>query len=448
MKGYGYEKRRSSNWLKKIGIIIAFPFFILIIGFLAYKLFFIPAPTIEGLDAFSKLPAEKSITLQGSNVKSIHIFISQKGSRVDLLKDAAGSEGKVYTLQIKPREMGLSDGPATVTVQARSGIIKEVRLVLDSIIDTVPPSLSVVSRPTAIDAGSNGYALLRAKDADSVYVTLDGMKFPAFASGKSDNEDHLLPGDEGVKSYHVFFPAPFDSNGSEVYHAVAEDSAGNQKVKALLTKLRPKSFGESTIEIDDSFINTVIAPLLGEVDVSEPVSAFRRVNEVWREESLARLREIANETTPEILWEGAFVQMKNSKVMATYGERRTYNFRGESVSRSVHLGYDLASVTHAPVQAANSGRVRFAGEIGIYGQTVIIDHGCGLMSLYGHLSSIMVRDGEQVSKGDIIAETGSTGLAGGDHLHFGILVHGYEVSPLYWWDAKWVRTNVLDRMGQ
>ncbi len=133
--------------------------------------------------------------------------------------------------------------------------------------------------------------------------------------------------------------------------------------------------------------------------------------------------------------------------MARYGEKRAYHFEGEKISKSVHLGYDLASFANAPVEAANTGTVLFAGDLGIYGNTVIIDHGLGLMSIYGHLSMMMVSDNQPVKKGEIIAKSGATGLAGGDHLHFGILVHGYEVSPLYWWDPKWIDVNITEYLN-
>ena len=139
-----------------------------------------------------------------------------------------------------------------------------------------------------------------------------------------------------------------------------------------------------------------------------------------------------------------FLQLKNSAVMATYGDQRTYFYGGESVSESAHLGYDLASTEHAPVEASNSGIVKFAGNLGIYGNTIVIDHGLGLMSLYGHLSELLVEIGKQVEKGEIIANTGSSGFADGDHLHFSILINGIEVSPLYWWDAHWIKVKIED----
>ncbi len=445
MKGFGYEKR-SSNGLKKIGLILSFPFIILIIGFTVYKLFLIPEPVIEGLEAFKSLPLEKSITLNGNNIKFISIFISQKGSKIELLRDTPEIDSKTYTLQVKPKILKLLDGPAKVTVKARSGILKEVNLEINTIIDTVPPSLNVVNSPSFIDQGSGGFAVLRAKDADSVYLSLDGRMFTAFKAAPGTAQESILTGKTGGTEYHVFFPAPLDVKEGSIYYAVAEDIAGNQNVKSLFTKFRTKTFKTSSINIDESFINTVVASLLGELNIPDPVKAFSTVNEGWREDSLKMLNDITKDTIPEVLWEGRFLQLKNSKVMATYGDRRTYHFKGEPISRSVHLGYDLASISNAPVEASNTGVVRFSGEIGIYGNTVVIDHGLGLMSLYGHLSTIMVKDGESVEKGDIIAKTGSTGLAGGDHLHFGILIHGYEVSPLYWWDSRWIKSNILDRV--
>ncbi|RMG74583.1 MAG: M23 family metallopeptidase, partial [Nitrospirae bacterium] len=226
-----------------------------------------------------------------------------------------------------------------------------------------------------------------------------------------------------------------------VFYAVAEDRAGNQTVKALRTIVKPERFRSSRISISDAFIQRVVYPLLGE-DGDDPVKAFKEVNEHWRAKDTERLHEIGMKSADRPLWKGPFLQLRNSKVMALYGDRRTYLYNGRPISKSIHLGYDLASVANAPVPAANSGVVVFADDLGIYGNAVIIDHGLGLMSLYGHLSEIKVTSGQEVKRGDIIGLTGSTGFAGGDHLHFGILVQGIEVSPLYFWDARWIKNNL------
>jgi murein DD-endopeptidase MepM/ murein hydrolase activator NlpD len=133
--------------------------------------------------------------------------------------------------------------------------------------------------------------------------------------------------------------------------------------------------------------------------------------------------------------------------MAQFADHRTYYYKGNKVDEKDHLGVDLASLANSPVPAANHGRVLFAGELGIYGKAVVLDHGQGLTSLYGHLSSIRVSKGQDVQKGDILGATGSTGLAGGDHLHFSILVNGVFVNPIEWWDGHWIRDNIQKKMA-
>ena len=78
----------------------------------------------------------------------------------------------------------------------------------------------------------------------------------------------------------------------------------------------------------------------------------------------------------------------------------------------------------------------------LYGNAVVIDHGYGLLSLCGHMSAVSVAAGDRVAKGAVIGASGSTGLAGGDHLHLEVFVHGQSVDPLEWLDAKWIGDNL------
>ncbi|UCF86784.1 MAG: M23 family metallopeptidase, partial [Nitrospiraceae bacterium] len=323
---------------------------------------------------------------------------------------------------------------------------------ISSVIDTEPPTIEVMNAPYSLSQGTGGFAVLKAIDADSVLIQLNNSTFRAFKmfreediQSPSDTPEQMVQRD-GSDTYYVFFPVPFEINKDDVLYAVARDKAGNQNIRALSTKLKAKQYKTSSITISDSFINTVVLPLVNETDTDDPAATFKRVNEEIRKENQKVLIEIARKTLPEVLWDGHFLQLKNTKVMAKYGDKRIYYYQGEPASRSAHLGYDLASVKNAKVEASNSGVVIFADDLGIYGNTLIIDHGLGLMTLYGHLSTILVKKGQVVEKGEVVARTGSTGLAGGDHLHFGVLIHGYEVSPLHWWDPKWVKVNILNHI--
>ena len=181
-------------------------------------------------------------------------------------------------------------------------------------------------------------------------------------------------------------------------------------------------------------------------NAANPLECYLYINNQVRAANVQTLREIGKDTAAAMLWSGTFTRLPRSAARAGFADHRFFHYQGKLVGESFHLGFDLASVRNADVPAANSGRVVYTGDLGIYGNLVVIDHGLGLMSLYSHLSEIQVNKGDVVKKGQTIARTGSTGLAFGDHLHFGMLVGGVEVTPLEWIDPKWIRDNITGRL--
>jgi len=455
----------NKKGFSRIILTLALPFIVLVIAYGAYKLFFIPDPVITGMDQFQILSSDKTIILNTENIKSIEIAVYQNDNKIDLLNDLPEFSEKLYKLNIKPKSLGLEDGQALIIVNAKAGLFKEVKNKIPTTIDTVPPVLEVLKAPRQINRGSSGAALLRVKEADSVFIklvdpaqpeefrqfkayelspALDAVKEPSREDEIKNNNATGARADRNPLKYLALFPAPYDIAADSLLYAVARDIAGNINIKSLSTRINLKEFKKSSINIDDSFINRVVYPLLNETNMDDPVGSFKMVNEDLRNKSVETIMNLAKNTEPRLLWQGRFSQLRNSKVMAKYGDDRSYLYKGKKISHSAHLGHDLASHSKAPVQAANSGIVKFAADMSIYGNTVIIDHGIGLMSLYGHLSAISVEKGDRVKRGDMIGKTGATGLAGGDHLHFGILLHGYEVSPVYWWDRNWIKIHILD----
>ncbi len=445
-------EKSDCRGISRILVVVMLPFLLLVAAYLTYNLFIVPEPEIKGIEEFAALPARKTITLQGVNVKTIRITMIQGDTQAVLLDDSPKLSEASYKLKVEPAESGFKDGQALVLIEARSGFMKKTRQKISAVIDTHPPILTVLKAPSVLTEGSTGLAALRVKDADSVYISLGERIFTAFRMEPQGvpKDSETLPDGRVIKKRKSastvlsFFPAPYGVTDTDIFYAVAEDKAGNKTIKTLPTRIRKSKFRKSSISISDGFIKRVVLPLLNRPDIEDPVEAFKIVNEQWRQKSHRDLLTICSMSGSRILWNGRFLQLRNSKVMATYGDERTYIYNGDEISSSVHLGYDLASHANAPVRAANSGIVRFAGDLGIYGNTIIIDHGLGVMSLYGHMSVLDAKEGEKVNKGDVIGRTGSTGLAGGDHLHFGILIHGYEVSPIYWWDPKWIKVNITE----
>ena len=127
---------------------------------------------------------------------------------------------------------------------------------------------------------------------------------------------------------------------------------------------------------------------------------------------ISKIAEVCRNTDPKIHWQGDFLRLPKSATRAKFADHRTYIYKGREIDRQVHLGFDLASVAHSPIPAANTGIVIFAEPLGIYGKTVIVDHGFGLFSMYSHLSHIGVKVGDRLAKGDILGRTGSHRIGG------------------------------------
>ena len=236
---------------------------------------------------------------------------------------------------------------------------------------------------------------------------------------------------------------PYDTQKITDAYVLAEDGAGNQGKSPFGMIVKKRKLKKDTINIPDSFLDLKIpefSQYYPEMKGSN-VEKYLYVNNTIREENNDKFRELCKESLPEKLWSGRFRRMPGAG-RASFADSRTYKYKGKKIDHQVHLGNDIASVRHAPVKAANKGKVIYADYRGIYGNTVVLDHGTGVFSLYSHLSQISVALGEIVEKNDLLGATGTTGMAGGDHLHFSMMVNGIMVDPLEWWDASWLDLHI------
>tara|TARA_B100001013_G_scaffold260940_1_gene163721 strand:- start:416 stop:1051 length:636 start_codon:yes stop_codon:yes gene_type:complete len=207
--------------------------------------------------------------------------------------------------------------------------------------------------------------------------------------------------------------------------------------------------------VSDSFLRQVVPDIVARSDEfrtlplppdADLLAQYLAINGGLRRLNRERLIALAAETATERLWDGPFRQLGNSQVESGFADHRTYVHDGQEVDQQIHLGFDLAATANVPVLASNAGRVVWADYLGIYGNCVIIDHGMGLQSLYAHLASIAVDTGDAVALGDELGLSGTTGLAGGDHLHFAILLHGWPVTPMEWWDPHWIEDRITRKL--
>jgi murein DD-endopeptidase MepM/ murein hydrolase activator NlpD len=312
-----------------------------------------------------------------------------------------------------------------------------------------PPRVAVISIHHFINLGGAEFAVLRATPEDveaGVRVGNDTYAFfPGAAVGISD---------PAVRA--GFFALRHDQDVTTRITAYARDAAGNEVTTPVEHQPFVKTFVQSKIPIDQRFLDRVVPAIASntpelKIDTGSPeglLSGFLEINGNLRQKNGDYIASLAAKSTPRLLWTEAFAQMGNSQVESRFADRRTYYFDDKEIDKQVHLGFDLASVQQAPVLASNAGTIVHADYLGIYGNCVIIDHGLGVQSLYAHLSQIGVKVGDSVTKGQEIGRTGATGLAGGDHLHFTMLVQGVPVNPVEWWDAHWLQDRVNRKIAE
>ncbi len=351
---------------------------------------------------------------------------------------------KKLTFSLSSKSVSLKEGPAVLRLSARDRSWwrffrgNETVIEKNVVIDITPPKLELIADDAYINFGGSGLVVFRtSEDMIRSGVKIGKYFFPGYKGQLKDPNISI-----------VFFAHPYDVSEDEKAILVATDKAGNTRQMALPYTLKNVTYKKSSIAVSDEFIQSKVAPLLNDVAARQgsPKEIFIAVNRGLRKDNEDKITNLSQKTRGKILWSGTFSQLSNSKVEANFADARTYLYQGESIDSAYHLGFDLSVTKRYPVEAANSGVVVFVGDLGIYGNTVILDHGLGLATLYAHLSSMDVKEGESVKQRQIIGRTGETGLAIGDHLHFATLLHGVPVLPKEWWDSKWIKDNIQPKL--
>jgi murein DD-endopeptidase MepM/ murein hydrolase activator NlpD len=349
---------------------------------------------------------------------------------------------------------GLKSGAGRIVVTASRPVVfglRHVETVMskDVQVRLERPRVSVLSTHHYVNHGGAEMVVYRVSPDDvQSGVKVGELEYPGYpASGLQ------IPGatlqDPGLRV--AFFALLHDQPLESPMRLYARDEAGNEATAAFDFRVFPKPFKNSRIELDDAFLDRVVPAILeGTTEIAptgSTIDQFVAINGELRRRNAETIAGFAQQTSPDLLWGGVvFHPFTNNAVESAFADRRTYFYQGREVDRQVHLGFDLASYAQTPVPAANRGKVLFAGELGIYGNAVILDHGMGLQSLYAHLSSIDVAPGAMVNKDQTLGRSGITGMAGGDHLHFTMLVHGRMVNPVEWWDAHWIEDRILRKV--
>jgi murein DD-endopeptidase MepM/ murein hydrolase activator NlpD len=337
----------------------------------------------------------------------------------------------------KQQAPSLHDGKARLIVEVVSN---DFRGSTDSAeadvqIVTQPPRISTDGAQHYINQGGSELVVL----SPSGYVTDSGVRV-----GKYEFRSFPHPSQPGQR--FSLFAYPWDLPADVVPVAFARNPAGAEATARFWYKLFPKKFRTRDLPIDDAFLDKVV----NQIDPGgsgDLLTRFLKINGEMRRQNNKTLADLRLKTADHFLWSGPFLPLTNAAVESNFADKRSYIYKGKKVDEQVHLGFDLAVTLHVSVPAANDGRVVWADNLGIYGNCVVVDHGYGLQSIYGHLSEFAVKAGDAVKKGQSLGKSGSTGLAGGDHLHFSMQVDGVQVNPIEWWDEHWIKDRILSKVN-
>ncbi len=397
-------------------------------------------------EALGQAPMEIIVSDRGAGLKSVTATLSSGGSEQTLAAEQYARPASEQKITVSASKLkGVKEGPAVLRVTARDGSWwgwfsgNETVLQKNLVIDVTPPTIELVADDRYVNFGGVGVIVYKpSADTATSGVRIGDYFFPGYGGQIKDRPDHVI----------ALFAHPYNVPANVRAVLVATDKAGNTREMPLVYELKNVNYKKSTIAISDSFIQNKVAPLLTDVSARQGSAKeiFVRVNQGLRKENEDRIAAITKKGASSMLWKGAFSQLSNSKVEANFADARSYSYNNEIIDNAYHLGYDLSVTKQYPVEAANSGTAAFTGDLGIYGNAVILDHGLGLFTLYGHLSAIDVKTGDPVTQRQILGKTGETGLAAGDHLHFGVYLNGVAVLPVEWWDQKWIDDNIQPKL--
>lgn len=383
-----------------------------------------------------------------SGVKSYKvIFKSSKGNETLSHEQLIVAE-KSIEIEVKaPRNaFALKDNEITVSIEAVDSSLwnflkgNNVKKEFHILIDKRRPNTSILSNSYGIKKGGSALVIFKVKDENlkDIYIqTNSGNIFKPQPFYK-----------EGYYISLIAWPITSSSFDAKI---IAKDFAENIKKTHIPLYLKAKKYKVSNIKLSDRFLEGKIADLAEEFEetqgVFDSVEQFKIINEKVRAKNEKLIHDkssVISEEQVDSFKINKMYPLKNAKVVASFGDHRKYFYKGKKISESYHLGLDLASNAMASIKPQNAGKVVYTEYNGLYGNMPMIDHGLGLYTLYGHCSSINVDTDEEITGRSDIANTGKSGYAMGDHLHFGVLVQGVEVRPEEWMDSQWIKLNITN----
>lgn len=425
----------------------------------AFFLFFegeMPEITIESPQTYlgSNGVIALSVHDRKSGLRNISLSISQGDKLSELYSETFPRKGSIGVVGLPekkvqvafvPGKAGFKDGPALLTVHASDHSFRSLfkgnitTITQEVMIDTTPPKITILHSERYINPGGSGVVIYRVDD-------------PEAKNGLEINDDYhpgFIVGDGRDDTYIAFFALRYDAADIDKSLIIASDPSGNETRLPFSVIFKNKKYRQDRINVGNGFLEKKIPEFEQHYPQMQGplVQKYLYTNNEVRQQNNKEISDLCNSPHPDRLWQERFLRMSGS-TRAGYADFRTYFHNSKAIDKQVHLGIDIASTRHADVKAAEKGIVVYADYLGIYGNMVMLDHGQGVFSLYSHLSQINVSAKDPIDRGVVLGLTGTSGMAGGDHLHFSMLINGVFVTPKEWWDQHWIDVTIEEPLTE
>ncbi len=403
-------------------------------------------PVIDLPNSTASLGQATPITVHvhdAHGVRKAAAFVEQNGARFGVWEMNQPSKSADatwnFTAGIKTTPQ-LHDGKATLIVEATSNDMrgKTVHITHDFTVVSQPPTVSVDSDQHYLYLGMADLATFNVSGG----WTQAGVRV-------GDQSFRAWPMPDGKSGLFSLFAFAWNMPAGTVPVVFVSNGAGNDVTSPISFQFPKKEQPKYTVhdlQVSDAFMQKVV----GELDPNgsgDPVTRFVKINSEMRRANNKTLSNLQSKTADHFLFSQPFTRQSHAQAEATFADLRNYIYHGQKIDQQVHLGYDLAVTQHVGVEASNDGKIVYAAPLGIYGNCVVVDHGYGLQTIYGHMSRIDVHEGDVVKRGQVMGQSGMTGMAGGDHIHFAMQIDGVQIDPKEWWDPHWIQDHVVRRVG-
>ncbi len=432
-------------------------------------------PVLRILDAPPGIGIEPStlrleIEDAGAGVDEV-IVRAEQGSEIRTLYKMnyeTAVKKEIVEIPLKGKAGGFREGSVRITATAfdRSFWSNSASTSITLDADFRKPRIEVVTKQhNAVRGGVElvFYRILGDQDGFSG-VAVGPELYPGFLARKLDSDFEQAP-----DVYFSFFAIPRKFNESEEeVQVVARDTVGNTSFASMFYRVSNRKYQSRTQKINQEKLEEIASELyplylkdkaqvkglsaeeyIPAVRPEEFINRFERLLSDYRRVQESILKPLFAKPMEQRLWNDKFSRPASDgrRELLNFGDTLRYQLEEQEVGRKRMGGFSYRVSEGEEVQATNRGRVVFAGRLGIKGYTLILDHGFGLATVYSHLKEINRLEGDEVKQGEVIATSGSSGLAFYPQLGFEFRLHGTPVRPAEWWDENWLRGHIEDKIA-